>query len=290
MDTSAVVVERYGYTAFGECRVMTGAFGSRTSSSYDWETRYGAYRWDAETGLCQVRHRYLHPGLGRWVTRDPIGYEAGENFYKYIFNQTTNRVDPPGLGYDINRPPNVIIGPDEARYGYPNPGAINPKPAPSSIYTMGGPVDSVLYYKICGERPGELGPYLEQALERLQREQNWPVGSNINFCISDYWSWDHPVDCLMIGFTLGQFRFTNDGTNTTISDYYAFPFGDDHNEVLAVFDTLTIPGRPFPVSGGWQTPPQTAPVRELLPPRLNPIVPIYPNNGGINSPPGRLIR
>jgi RHS repeat-associated protein len=30
-------------------------------------------RLDADTGFYQVRNRYLHPGLGRWLTRDPIG-------------------------------------------------------------------------------------------------------------------------------------------------------------------------------------------------------------------------
>lgn len=38
-------------------------------SSYDWETRFGAYGWDAETGMYHERHWYLHPGLGRWRRR-----------------------------------------------------------------------------------------------------------------------------------------------------------------------------------------------------------------------------
>jgi len=97
MDTTGAVVERYGYEAFGTSRVMTPTYGSRTTSSYDWETRYGAYRWDAETGLYQVRNRYLHAGLGRWVTRDPIGYRGGINLYGYVRNTPTNTVDPLGL-------------------------------------------------------------------------------------------------------------------------------------------------------------------------------------------------
>ena len=48
-NSSGSVLERYGYDAFGESRVMTSTFGSRSSSSYDWETRYDAYRWDLES-------------------------------------------------------------------------------------------------------------------------------------------------------------------------------------------------------------------------------------------------
>ena len=97
MDVSGAVQERYGYEAFGTARVMTPSYGSRTTSSYDWETRFGAYRWDQETGLCQVRHRYLQTGIGRWVTRDPICYNAGNNLFSYAGNNPSNNVDPLGL-------------------------------------------------------------------------------------------------------------------------------------------------------------------------------------------------
>jgi len=96
-NTAGTAVERYGYDAYGQPTVMTGTFGSRTSSLYEWETRYGAYRWDSESGLYHVRHRYLHPKLGRWLTRDPIDYQGGLNLYAYIGDNGITFVDSVGL-------------------------------------------------------------------------------------------------------------------------------------------------------------------------------------------------
>jgi RHS repeat-associated protein len=106
------VLERYGYDGFGTPRYMTGNFGNRSSSSYGWETLFAAYRYDLESGLYQVRHRYLHPKLGRWGSRDPIN-ELGFNvltgneeepdrseerhLYAYVANNPASHVDLFGL-------------------------------------------------------------------------------------------------------------------------------------------------------------------------------------------------
>jgi RHS repeat-associated protein len=96
-DEDGVVVERYGYNAFGLSRVMDADFEPRSASDFDWETRYGAYRYDAETGFYQVRFRYLHPSLGRWLSRDPIKEYDGFNVYTYAANTPQNAVDAIGL-------------------------------------------------------------------------------------------------------------------------------------------------------------------------------------------------
>jgi RHS repeat-associated protein len=97
VNTSGTVRERYGYDGFGQPRYMNASFGSRSSSSYTWETLFDAYRYDTESGLYQVRYRYLHPRLGRWVSRDPFEEEGTNNLYEFVENSPNNRADPNGL-------------------------------------------------------------------------------------------------------------------------------------------------------------------------------------------------
>ena len=96
-DTTGTVQERYGYDGFGASRVMDGSFNNRSASLYDWEIRYADYRWDNETGFYQVRHRYLHAKLGRWITTDPVEESILQNLYAYAENNSVSFVDPFGM-------------------------------------------------------------------------------------------------------------------------------------------------------------------------------------------------
>ena len=53
--------------------------------------------WDPETGLYYYRARYYDPKIGRFISEDPIGFDAGEtNLYPYVANNPTTFVDPSG--------------------------------------------------------------------------------------------------------------------------------------------------------------------------------------------------
>ena len=56
-----------------------------------------------------VRARYLDVQAGRWVSRDPIGYDGGDwNLFRYVGNEVIGRVDPSGLKPNCVKP-NVIF-------------------------------------------------------------------------------------------------------------------------------------------------------------------------------------
>jgi RHS repeat-associated protein len=97
VDRAGAVLERYGYNGFGGVRYLTAGFGSRSTSLYDWETLFGSYRYDTDTGLYLARFRYFHPLLGRWINRDIIEEFGGTNLYAYCRNNTINYVDLLGL-------------------------------------------------------------------------------------------------------------------------------------------------------------------------------------------------
>ncbi|MCW3059473.1 MAG: tRNA3(Ser)-specific nuclease WapA, partial [Capsulimonas sp.] len=58
--------------------------------------QYGYYT-DRETGLLCLTHRYYDPGTGRFVNRDPIGYDGGVNLYGFAGGNPVNNADPSGF-------------------------------------------------------------------------------------------------------------------------------------------------------------------------------------------------
>jgi len=93
---SGGIQERYVYRAYGEPLVLDCTFESRTSSKYDWDTRYSGYLWDSESCLYLVRSRIYSSCLGLWVQRDPLGLYDDVNLYRYVRNNPLAAIDPAG--------------------------------------------------------------------------------------------------------------------------------------------------------------------------------------------------
>ncbi|MCB2154145.1 RHS repeat-associated core domain-containing protein [bacterium] len=71
--------------------------GFASQSSVGWRMLYTGREWDAAARLYNYRHRWYAPQLGRFVSRDPIGYGGGLNQYVYVRGNPVMRRDPWGL-------------------------------------------------------------------------------------------------------------------------------------------------------------------------------------------------
>jgi RHS repeat-associated protein len=78
-----------------------GPFGESAATLPGTTIGYTGQRYDTELGLYHYKARYFHPGIGRFLQPDPIGYKAGMNLYAYCSNDGLNHTDPDGLEEEV---------------------------------------------------------------------------------------------------------------------------------------------------------------------------------------------
>ena len=81
--------------------------------------QYTARESDTETGLYYYRARYYDPAPGRFLSEDPARFDAGVNFFAYVWDNPLNGTDPSGLdGGDVTGPtwPPKLTPPDPLDY------------------------------------------------------------------------------------------------------------------------------------------------------------------------------
>ena len=107
-QTIGQVLERYLYDPYGQVTIYNpGWTATQSAATYDNAILYCGHHHDAETSLYHVRNRMHHSQLGRWLTRDPLGYVDGMSLYQYCGSKPTVRLDELGLaggGPWMNRP------------------------------------------------------------------------------------------------------------------------------------------------------------------------------------------
>jgi len=91
------LAERYVYTPYGEATAYDADWSNPAAPTADGPL-YCGYFFDAETSQYHARHRYYHPTLSTWLTRDLIGYWSLDlNLYRYCEGDPLFYTDPHGL-------------------------------------------------------------------------------------------------------------------------------------------------------------------------------------------------
>jgi RHS repeat-associated protein len=97
IDETGNVTERYAFGAFGIRRILAPDFSPRSTSECDFEFSFQGQFLDAENGLLDYGYRYYSPFLGRWLCKDPIAENGGNNLYLFVSNSPLDRTDAFGL-------------------------------------------------------------------------------------------------------------------------------------------------------------------------------------------------
>jgi RHS repeat-associated protein len=83
------------YLSLGEVKVFASN-STEAISTCDNPFLFTGREYDYETGLYYYRARYYNPEIGRFLQTDPIGYDAGMNWYNYCGGNPLNYTDPTG--------------------------------------------------------------------------------------------------------------------------------------------------------------------------------------------------
>jgi len=87
-NSSGAIANTYTYDSFGNLTASTGSLIN--------PFRFTAREFDG-SGFYFYRARYYDPQSGRFLSEDPIGFNSGINFYRYVANNPSNLIDPSGL-------------------------------------------------------------------------------------------------------------------------------------------------------------------------------------------------
>ena len=93
---TGAVVEQISYDAWG-------SITSDTNPGFQ-PFGFAGGLYDADTGLVHFGARDYDPVIGRWTTRDPLGFAGGDtNLYGYVLQDPVNGIDPLGLKCGCNQ-------------------------------------------------------------------------------------------------------------------------------------------------------------------------------------------
>lgn len=95
------LIEQVEYDAYGQPIFFDSEGNELTMSAIGNSILFTGREYDVETGTYYYRARTMHPGIGRFVENDPMGYVDGMSLYAYVLNSPVFYTDPSGL-FSVN--------------------------------------------------------------------------------------------------------------------------------------------------------------------------------------------
>ncbi len=131
-SSTGAVIEKYKYDIYGKPAISNGSGSPLTVSAYGNRFMFTGREFLVEVSLYDYRNRMYSADLGRFLQRDPIGFDGGDvNIYRYCDNNVVNWIDLFGLdlytvtgvagSQSLLPPPIVILPPDSPNVPAPPP-------------------------------------------------------------------------------------------------------------------------------------------------------------------------
>ena len=108
VSSAGAVVASYEFDEYGR-RIATSETGVSTQKTF--VGGMSVQDEVAETGLMMMGHRFYEPfPMGRFLSRDPIGFAGGLNLFAYAGGRPISGIDPYGLDEEgpANHPNEVL--------------------------------------------------------------------------------------------------------------------------------------------------------------------------------------
>ena len=96
-NVAGIRIQRLAYDVFGTPQVLDPQ-GHPTTDLPKTNYLFTGREFQPESGLYNYRNRFYHPGVGRFLQPDPIGFQGKDvNWYRYVHNNPVNLIDPYGF-------------------------------------------------------------------------------------------------------------------------------------------------------------------------------------------------
>lgn len=88
-EGDGTIAAHYEYNAFGQVKRRTG--------NENYEYQFSTKSYDLLTGLCYYNYRHYDPVSGRWMGRDSMEEDGGDNLYAFVSNRPDRQIDLLGM-------------------------------------------------------------------------------------------------------------------------------------------------------------------------------------------------